>query len=145
MDKNGFLCITGRIKELIITAGGENIAPIPIEDKVRYHRRSKYHMLYKSTKIMIALDNDPTPSQIKQCAPIVSNCMVVGDKKKFLSLVCTLRCTFDELEPTDELDWVALDQCKKNRSSALTVTEALLDPLGNILLILPLQLSIALK
>jgi long-subunit acyl-CoA synthetase (AMP-forming) len=27
-----FLKITGRIKELIITGGGENVAPVPIED-----------------------------------------------------------------------------------------------------------------
>ena len=32
IDKDGFLSITGRIKELIITAGGENVAPVPIED-----------------------------------------------------------------------------------------------------------------
>ena len=29
--KSGFLEITGRIKELIITAGGENVAPVLIE------------------------------------------------------------------------------------------------------------------
>ena len=34
-DEQGFLMITGRIKELIITAGGENIAPIIIEDNFK--------------------------------------------------------------------------------------------------------------
>lgn len=35
IDKDGFLKITGRIKELIITAGGENVAPVPIEDNFK--------------------------------------------------------------------------------------------------------------
>ena len=33
VDSDGFLVITGRIKEIIVTAGAENVAPIPIEDK----------------------------------------------------------------------------------------------------------------
>jgi long-chain-fatty-acid--CoA ligase ACSBG len=35
IDSEGFLFITGRIKELIITAGGENVAPIIIEDNFK--------------------------------------------------------------------------------------------------------------
>ena len=32
VDEENFLKITGRVKELIITAGGENVAPVPIEE-----------------------------------------------------------------------------------------------------------------
>jgi long-chain-fatty-acid--CoA ligase ACSBG len=35
MGENGFVRITGRFKELIITAGGENVAPVPIEDSIK--------------------------------------------------------------------------------------------------------------
>jgi len=35
IDKKGNLTITGRIKELIITAGGENIAPVLLENEVK--------------------------------------------------------------------------------------------------------------
>lgn len=37
VDKNGFLTITGRKKELIVTAGGKNVAPAVLEDKLRGH------------------------------------------------------------------------------------------------------------
>ena len=37
IDENGFLAITGRKKEIIITAGGKNVAPAVLEDRVRAH------------------------------------------------------------------------------------------------------------
>jgi len=37
MDEEGFLRVTGRKKELIITAGGKNVAPAVLEDRLRAH------------------------------------------------------------------------------------------------------------
>lgn len=97
LDKAGQLYITGRIKELIITAGGENIPPVPIEDA------------------------------IKEEVPLISNVMVIGDKRKFLSCLLTLKVVVDveTAEPSDNLTDVALDYCKSIGSQAKTVSEIL--------------------
>ncbi|KAG9480463.1 hypothetical protein GDO78_012103 [Eleutherodactylus coqui] len=94
-DDKGFLFITGRIKELIITAGGENIPPVPIEDAM------------------------------KEYIPIISNVMVIGDKRKFLSMLLTLKCNvnFDTGEPDDELTAEAIEFCQKIGSKATKVSD----------------------
>ena len=37
LDDEGFLKITGRKKEMIVTAGGKNVAPAVLEDRMRMH------------------------------------------------------------------------------------------------------------
>jgi long-chain-fatty-acid--CoA ligase ACSBG len=93
IDEDGFMYVTGRIKELIITAGGENVPPVPIEDR------------------------------LKAELPAVSNCMLIGDKRKFLSLLITLKTEINEdtQEPTEKLLPVVLNWCRSNDSPAMTV------------------------
>ncbi|MBV6760879.1 AMP-dependent synthetase/ligase [Rhodococcus opacus] len=37
LDESGYLTITGRKKDLLITAGGKNVSPGPLEDRLRSH------------------------------------------------------------------------------------------------------------
>ena len=59
LDADGFLTITGRKKEILITAGGKNISPKNIE------------------------------AAIKE-SPLVSEAVVIGDRRKFLTALITL-------------------------------------------------------
>ncbi|MFD6156268.1 AMP-dependent synthetase/ligase [Nocardia sp. NPDC060256] len=59
LDADGYLRITGRKKEILVTSGGKNVAPAPLEDRLRLH-------------------------------PLVSNCMVVGDGRDFVTALVTL-------------------------------------------------------
>ncbi|KAM3967532.1 long-chain-fatty-acid--CoA ligase ACSBG2 isoform 1-T1 [Aphomia sociella] len=84
LDNHNLLYITGRIKELLITAGGENVAPVPIEQNVQAELR---HIGYA---------------------------VLIGDQRKFLSMIITLKAkvnmetgaALDDLE-SEAKKWVA--------------------------------------
>jgi len=59
IDSDGYLSITGRKKDIIITAGGKNITPANLE------------------------------AEIKQL-PLVSQCVVIGDRRPYLVALVTL-------------------------------------------------------
>ena len=96
IDKDGFVKITGRLKELIVTAGGENVSPVPIENK------------------------------IMELCPVIANCVVVGDKRKFLSCLISLKTEVNPLtgEPSDKLLSTVVEAIKKEGGSATTLQEA---------------------
>lgn len=98
---SGFMRITGRIKELIITAGGENVPPVLIENEVK--------------AAMVA----------------ISNAMLIGERKKFLSILLTLKTEVDGETglPTDVLSKDSLFVGNQIGSNAKTVAEAKADPL----------------
>ncbi|HEY8083785.1 MAG TPA: long-chain fatty acid--CoA ligase [Solirubrobacterales bacterium] len=59
MDPDGFIKITGRKKDIIITAGGKNITPANLENEIKQH-------------------------------PLVSQCVVIGDRRPYLVALVTL-------------------------------------------------------
>lgn len=54
LDADGFLRITGRKKELIVTAGGKNVAPAVLEDRLRAHFLVSQCMVVGDSKPYIA-------------------------------------------------------------------------------------------
>merc|ERR1719493_54608 len=80
IDTNGMVRITGRYKELIIGAGGEDIAPVPVEEHIKL-----------------------------QC-PALSNVMMVGDNRKYNVALVTLQAegSTGELPGGDDLTGAAL-------------------------------------
>jgi len=54
LDENGFLYIVGRKKELIVTAGGKNVAPAVLEDRLRSHPLVSQCMVVGDNKPFIA-------------------------------------------------------------------------------------------
>jgi long-chain acyl-CoA synthetase len=54
LDEAGFLRVTGRKKELIVTAGGKNVAPAVLEDRLRAHPLISQCMVVGDGKPFIA-------------------------------------------------------------------------------------------
>lgn len=68
IDADGYVSITGRKKDVLVTAGGKNVQPGPYEEAVRRHR-------------------------------LVSQIMLVGDGKKFVSALVTLEQSVERTDP----------------------------------------------
>ncbi|XP_064107086.1 long-chain-fatty-acid--CoA ligase ACSBG2-like isoform X2 [Macrobrachium nipponense] len=103
LDEEGFFYITGRIKEIIITAGGENIPPKLIEE------------------------------HIKREVPFLSSAMVVGDKRNYLTILLTLSAEMnpDTGEPLQKLTDGCQFLLREIGSQAQTVTEAMAEIKAN--------------
>lgn len=65
LDENGFLYIVGRKKELIVTAGGKNVAPAVLEDRLRSHPLVSQCMVVGDNKPFIAALITIDPDMIK--------------------------------------------------------------------------------
>ena len=65
LDEDGYLTITGRKKEIIVTAGGKNVAPAGIEDRIRAHALVAECMVVGDARPFVAalvtLDEDFLP------------------------------------------------------------------------------------
>ena len=70
LDDEGFLAVTGRKKELIVTAGGKNVAPAVLEDRLRAHPLISQTMVVGDNRPFIAclltLDPDAFDSWKRQ-------------------------------------------------------------------------------
>jgi long-chain-fatty-acid--CoA ligase ACSBG len=95
LDEDQFLWMCGRLKELIITAGGENIAPLPIENNI-----------------------------VAELSDILSYVIVIGDTRKYLSCLITLKCKVDQESglPTNELEEKAVKWCNSVAPGSNPVT-----------------------
>ncbi len=54
IDDDGFVRITGRIKDIIVTAAGKNVAPAPLEDRLRAHTLVSQAMVIGDSRPFIA-------------------------------------------------------------------------------------------
>jgi long-chain acyl-CoA synthetase len=73
LDEDGFLYIVGRKKELIVTAGGKNVAPAVLEDRLRAHPLV--------SQCMVVGDNQPFIAALVTLDPDALKAWVANNKK----------------------------------------------------------------
>ena len=78
LDDDGFLFIVGRKKELIVTAGGKNVAPAVLEDRLRAHPLI--------SQCMVVGDNQPFIASLITIDQDALKIWVVANKKEGASL-----------------------------------------------------------
>ncbi|MGU3435786.1 AMP-dependent synthetase/ligase [Actinomycetes bacterium M1A6_2h] len=70
IDDEGFVSITGRKKELIVTAGGKNVAPAGLEDSIRAHPLVSQCLVVGDAKpfigALITLDPEAMPGWLQR-------------------------------------------------------------------------------
>jgi long-chain acyl-CoA synthetase len=70
LDDEGFLRITGRKKEMIVTAGGKNVAPAVLEDRLRGHALISQCMVVGDGRpyvaVLVTLDEEALEPWLKQ-------------------------------------------------------------------------------
>jgi long-chain-fatty-acid--CoA ligase ACSBG len=96
-DQDGFFYVSGRMKEILITGGGENVAPVPIEEGIK-----------------------------AELGEVVSQAMVVGDRRKHLAVLLTLRTELDPRgQPTLALHPEGLAWLRARGSQSTSTLEVL--------------------
>jgi long-chain acyl-CoA synthetase len=69
LDSDGFLKITGRKKEILVTAGGKNVAPAVLEDRLRSHRLVSQCIVVGDQRpfigALITLDEEALPAWLE--------------------------------------------------------------------------------
>ena len=78
LDDEGFLYIVGRKKELIVTAGGKNVAPAVLEDRLRAHPLV--------SQCMVVGDNQPFIAALVTIDPDALKAWVTNNKKDGASM-----------------------------------------------------------
>lgn len=70
LDEDGFLAITGRKKDIIVTAGGKNVAPAVLEDRLRAHHLVSQCMVVGDGRpfvgALVTLDPEALPAWAEQ-------------------------------------------------------------------------------